>query len=164
VNYLGRGSDGRTPMYSQTDIYVQHAFTMGGRSLQVSFNVLNLLNQDTAVSRFSTYQQGNNSVTPDETLFYTGKTDAGIADPHAGREGSALPDGQRVSRRRSPRASASSSCSKDRFATPDAPRAPARGAFLFSLLRRFATKQKLSAAVTASRPSNWYQSFKFLYA
>lgn len=73
VNYLGRGSDGRTPMYSQTDIFVQHSFTMGGRSLQVSFNVLNLLNQDTAVSRFSTYQQGNNSVTPDETAFYTGR-------------------------------------------------------------------------------------------
>jgi hypothetical protein len=73
VNYLGRGSDGRTPMFSQTDMYVQHAFTMGGRSLQVSFNVLNLLNQDTAVSRFSTYQQGNNSVIPDETLFYTGR-------------------------------------------------------------------------------------------
>jgi hypothetical protein len=73
VNYLGRGSDGRTPMYSQTDIFVQHSFTMGGRSLQLSFNVLNLLNQDTAVSRFSTYQQGNNSVTPDETAFYTGR-------------------------------------------------------------------------------------------
>jgi hypothetical protein len=73
VNYLGRGSDGRTPMYSQTDIFVQHSFTMGGRSLQVSFNVLNLLNQDTTVSRYSTYQQGNNSVTPDEVAFYTGR-------------------------------------------------------------------------------------------
>jgi len=73
VNYLGRGSDGRTPMFSQTDLYVQHAFTMGGRSLQVSFNVINLLNQDTAVSRFSTYQQGNNSVIPDEAAFYSGR-------------------------------------------------------------------------------------------
>ena len=74
VNYLGRGSDGRTPVYSQTDLVVQHAFRMNsGRSLQLSFNVLNLFNQDTTVGRFSTYQQGNNSVTPDETLFYTGR-------------------------------------------------------------------------------------------
>jgi outer membrane receptor for Fe3+-dicitrate len=74
VNYLGRGSDGRTPTYSQTDLYVQHAFSLsGGRSLQVSLNVLNLLNQDVAVNKFSTYQQGNNSVTPDETAFYSGR-------------------------------------------------------------------------------------------
>jgi hypothetical protein len=73
VNYLGRGSDGRTPVYSQTDLYLQHAFTMaGGRSLQVSFNILNLFNQDTATGKFVTYQQGNNSVTPDEHAFYAG--------------------------------------------------------------------------------------------
>jgi hypothetical protein len=74
VNYLGRGSDGRTPMYSQTDLYLQHVFGLSaGRSVQLSFNVLNLFNQDTTVSRFSTYQQGNNSVTPDEALFYSGR-------------------------------------------------------------------------------------------
>lgn len=74
VQYLGRGSDGRTPVYSQTDMFVQHSFSMAsGRSVQISFNVLNLFNQDTAVSKFSTYQQGNTSVTPDEALFYTGK-------------------------------------------------------------------------------------------
>jgi Carboxypeptidase regulatory-like domain/TonB dependent receptor/TonB-dependent Receptor Plug Domain len=73
VNYLGRGSDGRTPVYSQTDLQVQHTFSMNsGRSLQLSFNVLNLFNQDTTVGRFSTYQQGNNSVTPDEHAFYAG--------------------------------------------------------------------------------------------
>jgi outer membrane receptor protein involved in Fe transport len=74
VTYLGRGSDGRTPMFSQTDLQVQHSFNMSsGRSLQLVFNVLNLLNQDTAVSRFSTYQSGSNSVTPDEALFYAGR-------------------------------------------------------------------------------------------
>jgi hypothetical protein len=74
VNYLGRGSDGRTPIFSQADVYVQHSFSLpGGRSIQASFNVLNLFNQKTAVSKFSTYQQGNNSVTPDETLFYSGR-------------------------------------------------------------------------------------------
>ncbi|MEO8680980.1 MAG: TonB-dependent receptor [Vicinamibacterales bacterium] len=74
VQYLGRGSDGRTPMYSQTDLFVQHAFKMGGgRSLQVSFNVLNLFNQDTAVSKYSTYQKTNGVTPTSEAAFYTGK-------------------------------------------------------------------------------------------
>jgi hypothetical protein len=74
VQYLGRGSDGRTPMFSQTDLVVQHSFKMnGGRSIQASFNVLNLFNQDTTTGKFSTYQQGNASVTPNEALFYTGR-------------------------------------------------------------------------------------------
>jgi hypothetical protein len=73
VQYLGRGSDGRTPVYSQTDMFIQHSFSLsGGRSFQVSFNVLNLFNQDVAVGRFSTYQK-TNGVVPDEALFYTGR-------------------------------------------------------------------------------------------
>ncbi len=72
VNYLGRGSDGRTPRYSQTDLFVQHTFKMAGnRGLQLSLNVLNLLNQDTAISKFSTYQK-TNGVSIDEKAFYTG--------------------------------------------------------------------------------------------
>lgn len=72
VQYLGRLSDGRTPVYSQTDLYVQHAFKMAGsRSVSVSLNVLNLFNQETAISKYSTYQKVN-GVVPDETLFYTG--------------------------------------------------------------------------------------------
>jgi outer membrane receptor for Fe3+-dicitrate len=74
VLYMGRGSDGRTPMFSQTDFFVQHSFRMAGsRSLQLSLNILNLFNQDTAVGKFVTYQQGNNSVTPDEAAFYSGR-------------------------------------------------------------------------------------------
>ena len=73
VQYLGRGSDGRTPMFSQTDFLVQHGFKVGGsREVQISLNVLNLLNQDTAVAKFSTYQK-TNGVTPDEALFYSGR-------------------------------------------------------------------------------------------
>jgi hypothetical protein len=34
--------------------------------------VLNLFNQDTAVSKYSTYQK-TNGVVPDERLFYTGQ-------------------------------------------------------------------------------------------
>ena len=73
VQYLGRGSDGRTPMFSQTDLLVQHSFNVGGsRELQLSLNVLNLFNQNTAVAKYSTYHK-TNGVTPNETLFYTGQ-------------------------------------------------------------------------------------------
>jgi hypothetical protein len=73
VNYLGRMSDGRTPTYSQTDMLVQHAFRIGGsRQLQLSLNVLNLFNQDTSISKNSTYHK-TNGVVPNETLFYSGQ-------------------------------------------------------------------------------------------
>jgi hypothetical protein len=73
VQYKGRGSDGRTPVFSQTDMYIQHGFRVGGsREVQISLNVLNLFNQGTAVAKHSTYHK-TNGVTPDETLFYTGR-------------------------------------------------------------------------------------------
>jgi hypothetical protein len=73
VNYLGRGSDGRTPTFSQTDLFVQHTFRMGDKGLQLSLNVLNLLDQDTAVRRYSTYQkQSTNGVIINERAFYSG--------------------------------------------------------------------------------------------
>ncbi|MGH9202809.1 MAG: hypothetical protein ACRD2A_16410, partial [Vicinamibacterales bacterium] len=73
VQYLGRGSDGRTPTFSQTDMYLQHSVkVMGSRSLQFSLNVLNLFGQEATVGRYSTYQKVN-GVVPDETLFYTGR-------------------------------------------------------------------------------------------
>lgn len=73
VQYAGRGSDGRTPVYSQTDLFVQHAFRVGGtKQLQVSLNVLNLFNQEVSVSKFSTFQR-TGGVTPNEALFYTGQ-------------------------------------------------------------------------------------------
>jgi hypothetical protein len=74
VQYLGRNSDGRTPVYSQTNLQVQHQFRLAGdRRLDVVFNVLNLFNQKTEISKFSTYQQSGLGVTPNETLFYTGQ-------------------------------------------------------------------------------------------
>lgn len=72
VQYLGRGSDDRTPVYSQTDLYVQHEFRIGTRGLQLGLNVLNLFNQATAVSRHSTYQYSG-GVIPDEDAFYAGR-------------------------------------------------------------------------------------------
>jgi hypothetical protein len=72
VQYMGRGSDGRTPTFSQTNLLLAHEFRfMGNRGLQLSLNVLNLFDQKTAVSRFSTYQKAN-GVVPDEALFYSG--------------------------------------------------------------------------------------------
>jgi hypothetical protein len=82
VNYLGRLSDGRTPTFSQTDLLLQHEFRfMGSRGLQVSLNVLNLFNQDTATSKFSRYHYTNGvsgssafgANALDEDLFYSGQ-------------------------------------------------------------------------------------------
>jgi hypothetical protein len=75
VQYLGRDSDGRTPVYSQMDLYVQHNIRLAGsKALQLQFNVLNLFNQDTAVSKYST-QQRTTSLTINETDFYSGRLD-----------------------------------------------------------------------------------------
>jgi hypothetical protein len=72
VQYLGRGSDGRTPVFSQTDLSLQHRLQLGGtRSVQLELNVLNLFNQDAAVSRHATYQK-TAGVRPNENAFYAG--------------------------------------------------------------------------------------------
>ena len=70
MQYQGRVSDGRMPVLSQTDIYVQHEFRLGGgKRLQVSLNVLNLFDQDTANNRNITYNDAN-GVTFNEKSFY----------------------------------------------------------------------------------------------
>ena len=59
VQYLDRGSDGRTPTFSQFDLYLQHNIKLGdNKTLQFSVNVLNLLNQDTAVAVYQTENEG----------------------------------------------------------------------------------------------------------
>jgi len=76
VQYLGRGSDGRTPMFSQTDFYVQHDFRLpGGKAFQVNANVQNLFNQRTAVSKFSTQLRSGNGLNFSESAFYAGQVD-----------------------------------------------------------------------------------------
>jgi hypothetical protein len=75
LQYLGRNSDGRTPTYSQTDLYLQHEFRFfGARRLQLQFNVFNLFNQDVATSKFSTFQR-TTSVTLNESDLYAGRLD-----------------------------------------------------------------------------------------
>jgi hypothetical protein len=76
VQYLGRLSDGRTDVLSQTDVYVQHEFKMAGnRRVQISLNVLNLFDQKAAIGKWSTYQLTNGINLPDEDLFYAGQLD-----------------------------------------------------------------------------------------
>ena len=50
VNFFpnGRGDWGRTPSLTQTDLFVSHPFKIGGFGLEVSLNVLNLFDEDTA--------------------------------------------------------------------------------------------------------------------
>ena len=67
----GRGDLGRTPVYSQTDLYLQHEFRLGNDTrLQLQMNVDNLFDQKTVVSRDLTpYQQGLNL---DDAVFFAG--------------------------------------------------------------------------------------------
>ena len=60
LQYLGRGSDGRTDMFSQTDVFLQHGFKMGGgKRLELNFTLFNLFNEEAGVSKYSTYQKTN---------------------------------------------------------------------------------------------------------
>ena len=73
--YLGRGSDGRTDMFSQTDVFLQHGFKMGGgRRLELNFTLFNLFNEGAGVSKYSTYQKSN-GINFKETDFYAHKLD-----------------------------------------------------------------------------------------
>jgi hypothetical protein len=77
LQYHGRGSDGRTDVYSQTDLLVQHEFKVGGdRGVQVSLNVLNLFDQSASIGKWQTYQLVNtNGIDIDEAAFYRGQID-----------------------------------------------------------------------------------------
>jgi outer membrane receptor protein involved in Fe transport len=44
----GRGSSGRTPVFTQTDLLVSHDLRVGTKTLRLEANVLNLFNQQTA--------------------------------------------------------------------------------------------------------------------
>ena len=50
VYYMGRGSDGRTPTLTQTDLFLQQDVRLGGLVVQLTLNVLNLFNQATVTS------------------------------------------------------------------------------------------------------------------
>jgi len=46
----GRGDLGRSPTFTQTDLYIQHEFRLGAQRLQLSLNVLNLFDQMTVTN------------------------------------------------------------------------------------------------------------------
>ncbi len=72
--YLGRGSDGRMPVYSQTDLSLQQEFKMGGsKRVQLFVNVTNLFNQKTATNFFETYLASGQSLAFNEADFYNHK-------------------------------------------------------------------------------------------
>jgi outer membrane receptor protein involved in Fe transport len=76
IQYLGRLSDGRTDVFSQTDLQLQHEFRLGNRGLRVELNVLNLFNQSAGLQKWQ--DQLNTGVIlplPDESAFYRGEVD-----------------------------------------------------------------------------------------
>jgi hypothetical protein len=87
IQYLGRLSDGRTPVFSQTDFTISHRFTMGTRGVLLGMDILNLFDQKTAISKFSTQLASGQSVEFSEADFYAGRANfsaaaaAGIQDP-----------------------------------------------------------------------------------
>jgi hypothetical protein len=81
VFYDGRGSDGRTPTLSQTDMSVQYVRALGGRKrLTLGLNVLNLFNQARGISRYSRENDlGGAFVDIDQADYYAGRVDVGAA-------------------------------------------------------------------------------------
>jgi len=80
VMYAGRGSDGRTPVLSQTDLSVQYVTALGGsRQLILGLNVLNLFNQAQGVGRFSSETEQGAQVVVSQADYYAGRADVGAA-------------------------------------------------------------------------------------
>jgi outer membrane receptor protein involved in Fe transport len=74
--YLGRDSDGRTPVLSQTDLYVQHEFKLpNGTRAQINMNILNLFDQRTVLNRFNNMRRTGAGLNINETAFYAGQVD-----------------------------------------------------------------------------------------
>jgi hypothetical protein len=74
VQYLGRGSDGRMEMFTQSDIYAQHDIKIGGRAISFNVTVLNLFNERNVNNVFSTVNRSN-GISFSESTFYTSGVD-----------------------------------------------------------------------------------------
>lgn len=89
IQYLGRASDGRTDPLSQTDLFLQHEFKIGGvRRIQVNVNVTNLFNQDTEINRFFRQIAASSGASVDfnDADFFAGRVNfereiAALGDP-----------------------------------------------------------------------------------
>src|SRR5205085_501279 len=68
--YLGRGSDGRTPSYSRTDLLLTHEFKLPtGRRFQINANVLNLFDQRAVTNKFNNMRRAGPALNLNETAF-----------------------------------------------------------------------------------------------
>ncbi|MDH3402531.1 MAG: TonB-dependent receptor [Acidobacteriota bacterium] len=77
----GRGSLGRTPTLTATDLYVQHRFDLGGRyGLELSLNVLNLFDEDTARVIWNNQNTAEDLPLSEEEFFAGFEADQVIAD------------------------------------------------------------------------------------
>jgi hypothetical protein len=63
----GRGDLGRTPVFSQVDLLLQHDVRLGGRRVNINLNVDNLFNQDIITSYTSTPWRDNFSSVPGQS-------------------------------------------------------------------------------------------------
>jgi hypothetical protein len=80
IYWKGRGDAGRTPMFSQTDLFVQHSFRIGGgRSLQLQATVLNLFNAMNVTDRANSIRRTGaiplSSAFYNEAAFYNHQLD-----------------------------------------------------------------------------------------
>jgi carboxypeptidase family protein/TonB-dependent receptor-like protein len=99
IRYLGRNSEGRTPIFSQSDLFVQHSFKISGdRALILNLNVLNLFDRRTVVNRVSTMARtGSIPNQPgyyQEAAFYAGQIDFDQLIPKAIAAGFMAPNPQ----------------------------------------------------------------------
>ena len=75
VIYAGRLSDGRTPVFSQTDMYLQHELKVGGeKRIILSLNVINLFDQSTATFKFQSQLASGQGINVTEQQFLTAST------------------------------------------------------------------------------------------
>ncbi|PYQ70926.1 MAG: hypothetical protein DMG01_26630, partial [Acidobacteria bacterium] len=66
--------DGRTPMLSNTDFYVQHEFRLpNGKRFQVNATVLNLFDQRAVANKFNNMRRTGAGLNINETAFYAGQ-------------------------------------------------------------------------------------------
>ncbi len=86
IQYLGRGSDGRTPVFSNTDLFLQRNFKIGANRLSLNVNIENLLDQSTVVNRNTTELAAGQQINVGEAEFFRGvNTQALIASQKLAR-------------------------------------------------------------------------------
>jgi hypothetical protein len=65
--YLGRGSEGRTPVLSRSSLYLAHRIRLGGaKAIELSANILNLFDQKTVTDIFNSELRDNLALSDDE--------------------------------------------------------------------------------------------------